>query len=144
MPRDDNVVPFSFETMSQVLDVINKNRNGLLVQQVKRCHSFWCRLRGLTFRRQLPQGRGLLLVEGTTSRLGTAIHMLAVPMALGIAWLDDDLTVVDTTLAKPWRIYFPTKPARYILEGEPNMLESLAVGEKLDLVEVNDPENPDS
>lgn len=124
--------------MSKILDVINLDQGGKWVQQVKQCQTFWCRLRGLTFQSELPAGRGLLLVENATSRVGTAIHMLAVPMALGVAWLDEDYSVVDMRVALPWRLYIPSRPARYILEGDPTMLESLAVGDRLSLVEVDD------
>jgi uncharacterized membrane protein (UPF0127 family) len=47
--------------------------------------------------------------------------------------LDEDFRVVDVILARPWRFYFPAASARYILEGETAMLESLAVGDHLEL-----------
>ena len=119
--------------MSQLIDAVNLNQDSKPVQRVRLCRSFLCRLRGLTFRRQLPNGVGLLLDEGAQSRLGTAIHMLAVFMPLGVAWLNDSFQVVDLTLAKPWRFYFPDAPARYILEGNTAMLESLAIGDHLEL-----------
>ncbi len=79
--------------------------------------SFGARLRGLTFRRTLPQGEGLLLVQARSTRLDSAIHMLGVWFVLGIVWLDADCRVVDTRLARPWRLlYVPRAPAQFVLE----------------------------
>ena len=127
--------------MNNFVEVRNSDRSDRRIQRVKYCRSFFCRLRGLTFRRELPGGVGLLLDEGASSRLGTAIHMWGVWIPLGIAWLDDDLVVVDVRHALPWRLYFPAQPARYILEGDPSMLESLAVGEQLELVPLEENES---
>lgn len=119
--------------MARWVEVRNRSRHGDLVLRARWCESFWCRLRGLTFRRELPPGEGLLLVEGRQSRAQTAIHMWMVGFPIGVAWLDNELRVVDTRLALPWRIYVPSQAARYTLEGAPSMLQSVAVGEVLEL-----------
>lgn len=92
------------------------------------------------FRRHLDSKSGLLLMEPTESRSGTSIHMFFVFIALGVAWLDADLRVVDTTIARPWRVYWPSGPARFVLEGEPSMIESLAVGDQLKAIDVESKE----
>lgn len=117
--------------MGHRVRVLNLDRGGVEVARARWCASFLCRLRGLTFRRRLDAGEALLLVERRASRLGAAIHMWAVFFPLGVAWLSDDLVVVDRVVAQPWRVYLPAAPARYILEAAPAMLESLAVGERL-------------
>ncbi len=100
--------------------------------RVRRCDTFLCRLRGLTFRRSLPADEGLLFVEHTASRLGTAIHMLCVFFDIGVVWLAEDGTVVDMRLAKPFRPYYaPRAPARYYLEGPPALLRWVSIGERL-------------
>jgi uncharacterized membrane protein (UPF0127 family) len=99
------------------------------------CSSFVCRLRGLTFLRSLPAGEGLLLVEAQPGRAQTAIHMWMVFMPLGVIWLDEAFRVVDTRLARPWRIYFPSVSAKYVLEGEPGVLECVARGDVLEMVD---------
>ncbi len=60
--------------------------------------------------------------------------MFAVFTELGVAWLDRNGRVVDVRIAKPWRLYAPSAPAKYTLEGSPSMLESLAVGDQLEFV----------
>jgi len=100
--------------------------------RVRRCDTFLCRLRGLTFRRSLPADEGLLFVERAESRVGTAIHMFFVFFDIGVVWLAADGTVVDAQLARPFRPYYaPRAPARYYLEGPPALLTWVSVGERL-------------
>ena len=102
------------------------------------CVSFWCRLRGLTLRSQLPVDEGLLLVESKDSRLDVSIHMLMVFMDLGVVWINNDCQVVDRVLAKSWRpAYFPRRPARYVLEINPQRLKDFEIGDRLRFGETN-------
>jgi uncharacterized membrane protein (UPF0127 family) len=100
--------------------------------QVGYAVTFLDRLRGLTFRRHLPEGEGLLLVENKDSRMDASIHMLMVFMDLGVVWINNDCQVVDTVLAKSWRLaYFPKLPARYVLEINPHRLKDYQVGDRV-------------
>lgn len=112
-----------------------RRRDGSLVPlQARRCATFFCRLRGLTFRRSLAPDEGLLFVEAAESRWGTAIHMFFVFFPIGVLWLATDGTVVDAVLARPFRpFYAPRAPARYYLEGPPALLEWVQIGERLTL-----------
>ena len=114
---------------------IRNRTQGRAVIRARWCASFACRLRGLTFRRRLAPGEGLLLVERRAGRTETAIHMAMVFFPLGVVWLDDHRRVVDTRLALPWRIYVPTTAARYVLEADPGVLESVAHGDVLEFVD---------
>ncbi len=103
-----------------------------MLARVKWCRSFLCRLRGLTFRRTLPAGEGLLLVEDRASILATAIHMFFVFFPIAAVWLDDSFRVVDAKLARPFRpFYAPRAPARYVLEAAPALLQDIAIGDEL-------------
>ena len=97
------------------------------------CSSFFCKLRGLSLRRPIPSGTGLLLVEGREGRWNTAIHMFGMLFDLAVIWLDAEGNVVDVRLARPWRVYAPRNPARFTLEALPEILERVAVGDVLDL-----------
>ena len=100
--------------------------------RARRCDSFLCRLRGLTFRRALGEEEGLLFVEPVASRLGTALHMLFVFFDIGVIWLDDAGVVVDTAVARPFRPYYaPRAAARYFLEAAPALVDQVRVGERL-------------
>ncbi len=121
--------------MTRWVNVLNTNQAGAPVARARWCDTFACRLRGLTFRRSLEPGEGLLLVEGRETRSGTAIHMWFVFMPLGVAWVAADGRVVDKRLALPWRLYAPKEPAKFILEGPPVMLESVAINDYLEFVD---------
>jgi len=117
--------------MTHWVDIRNSTQDRGVVR-ARWCASFACRLRGLMFRRRLAPGEGLLLVERSAGRTQTAIHMAMVFFPLGVIWLDDDRRVVDKRLALPWRAYAPSAPARYVLEGEPGVLECVAHGDVLE------------
>lgn len=118
--------------MSSTYRVIVHNLSKELPRplQAKYCSSFLCRLRGLTFRRTIPEGESLLLVYSRDSRLDTGIHMLGVPMDLAVAWINSKEVVVDVRLARQWRpLYLPSQPARYVLEMSPARLGDFRVGD---------------
>jgi uncharacterized membrane protein (UPF0127 family) len=101
------------------------------------CDSFLCRLRGLMFRSHLDTGEGLLLVQARDSRVDSSIHMLFVPMDLGIVWINSGMTVVDTVRALSWRpFYAPCAAARYILEIDPDRLGQFQIGDTLEFLNV--------
>lgn len=107
----------------------------VLVPRARWCDAYLCKLRGLTFRRTLPPDEGLILVEAHESRLGTGIHMLCVFFPIAVIWADSQGDVVDVRLARPFvPAYIPRRPARYILEGVPALLERVQVGDRLEFV----------
>lgn len=94
------------------------------------CESFFCQLRGLTFRRSLPAGEGLLLVQKNDSRVNSSIHMLFVFFDLATVWIDSAYNVVDVRLALRWRpVYVPAKPARFILELSADRIDDFRIGD---------------
>ena len=112
--------------------VENRTRGQVVLARVKWCRSYFCRLRGLMFRRRLPPDEGLLLDEGRASVTATAIHMLFVFFPIAAVWLDEAFCVVDKKLARPFRpLYAPRAPARYVLEAVPELLDQVAVGDQL-------------
>jgi uncharacterized membrane protein (UPF0127 family) len=115
----------------------NETRGERLLGRVRRCASFLCRLRGLTFQRRLGDDEGLLLVGRRESRADTAIHMFFVFFPIAAVWLDRDGRAVDVRLARPFRpLYVPRAPARDVLEGPPALLERVRIGDQLRLESV--------
>jgi uncharacterized membrane protein (UPF0127 family) len=104
----------------------------LLLNRVKWCASFGSKLRGLMFRRSIDPDEGLVLVEARSSITATSIHMFFVPFDIAAVWLDEDYQVVHKALAKAWRPYYASpKPACYVLEGPPALLDRITIGETL-------------
>jgi uncharacterized membrane protein (UPF0127 family) len=118
--------------MAAWLAVRNETRGERLPLRVRRCRSFLCRSRGLTFRRRLAADEALLLEGDRQNRLESAIHMFFVFFPIAAVWLDGEGRVVDACLARPFRpLYVPRGPARDVLEGPPALLGWVAVGDRL-------------
>ena len=110
----------------------------MLLERARWCDTFGSRMRGLTFRRSLAPGEGLILVENEDSRINAGITMLFTFIDLGVIWVNDAGHVVDTTLARPWRpSYLPQSPARYAIEADPGILHQVSVGDRLRFVETS-------
>jgi len=129
----NKVDPYVFEhSASQEIAVWNARSGEQLMKRVRRCTSFLCRLRGLTFRRTLDEEEGLLLMGHRESRAEAAIHMFFVFFPITAVWLDRNGRVADVQLAHPFRpLYIPQAPARDVLEGPPSLLERVRVGDQL-------------
>lgn len=102
---------------------------GCPLARLRLCRSLACRGRGLMFRRSLPEGDGLLFVFPRPGRLGTAIHMFFVFFPIAAVWLDGTGRILHAVEARPFRIYIPPAPARYLIEGPVHLLAHARVGE---------------
>lgn len=121
--------------MERWVRVHNRSRGNSILGRAHWCDSFLCRLRGLTFRGEIPDGEGLLLVERSEGRINTSIHMLFVFFSISVFWMSSDGVVVDRTLAKPWGFYAPKHAAQYILEASPRMLDEVQIGDQLEFID---------
>jgi len=118
--------------MPKWVEITKTNKIPEPIVRARWCESFLCRLRGLTFRRSLAEGEGLLLVDRSEGRVSASIHMWMVFFPIGVIWLNAEREVVDIIVARPWRVYLPAAAALYILEGEPGMIEGVKPGDKLE------------
>jgi uncharacterized membrane protein (UPF0127 family) len=83
---------------------------------------------------ELPSYEGLLLVQKRNSRLESAIHMLWMRFDLAVFWINRSLQVVDVCLARRWHlIYFPSRPASFVLEAPVERLIDFQIGEYVSL-----------
>lgn len=112
---------------------VTVTKNGTIVlPRARLCDTFFCKLRGLTFRRRMEMGDALILAEASDGTSSTSIHMMFVFFPIAAIWLNSAGEVVDCRLAKPFRpIYVPRAPARYVLEGPPELLELLRQGDQV-------------
>jgi uncharacterized membrane protein (UPF0127 family) len=110
----------------------NRTTGETIVREIVRCDTFWKRGRGLMFRRALADDEGYLFVSRRESVAQVAIHMFFVFFPIAAVWLDQDRRVVDKALARPFRPYYaPRRPAQYLVEGHPLLLERVSVGDQL-------------
>lgn len=116
--------------------VLRKEDGTVLLTRLKWCSSFWCKFKGLMFRRELPESEGLIFVYSRPSKMDTTIHMLFMRFAIATIWLDSQGVVVDKVLAKPWRLaYAPQQPAQYFIEAPPSLLDRVMIGDRLEFSE---------
>lgn len=118
--------------MPKFISIENKSRSLAGALRIRFCDTFFCQLRGLTFRSRLAWDEGLLLVGTRDTRLESSIHMLFVSFHLTIVWINAEMKVVDKTLARPWRpAYFSKHPAKYVLEIHPERWEDFETGDRV-------------
>lgn len=112
--------------------LINQTTGDRLAKQVVLCDTFGRKLKGLMFKRALPADCAYVFVYGRESVADSSIHMFFVPFAISVIWLDRERRVVDMALACPWRPYYaPKRPAQYFVEGAPELLDRVKVGDIL-------------
>ena len=79
---------------------------------VKECSGYFSRLRGLMFSRK----KNILLAFPLEGRSRTAIHSFFVFFPFYAIFLNSEKEVVDFKKIKPFSIYRPKHPAKYVLE----------------------------
>ena len=118
--------------MTHEVEIINQSWTLESKLRAPYCESFLCKLRGLTFRKQLPPERGLLLVISRDSKLDAAIHMLWMNFDIAVAWINSHLQVVDRRRAYRWRSFqVPSAPAKYILEYPIHRFEEIQIKDEI-------------
>lgn len=119
--------------MAEIVNVVKRDTGEVLLNSARCCSSWWCRLRGLQFRRGLNSGEALILAHPRESIAGTSIHMFFVFFPIAAVWVNNHGIVTSAQLAKPWRPYYasPT-PAQYVIETSPEYLNQITVGDRLD------------
>jgi uncharacterized membrane protein (UPF0127 family) len=117
----------------KLIKIINQTNQKSTPILANYCQSFFCQFRGLMFRKNISDDQGLLLVQGSDSRLNSSIHMLFMWMDIAVFWINSELLVVDRVLAHRWKLaYIPKTPARYVLETGVSHINDFEVGDKVD------------
>jgi len=115
---------------------IQKSDTPSSIVTLKYCDTFFSRLNGLMFTKELEPDHGVMLVDKGESKANASIHMFFMNYDITVLWLDKNMVVVDKVLAKKWRPYYaPEKPAQYILELHESKFPEYAVGDQLVLEE---------
>jgi uncharacterized membrane protein (UPF0127 family) len=125
------------------IKIINQTNQASAPVLAKYCQSFFCQLRGLMFKKNVPDGQGLLLVQNTDSKINSSIHMMFMRIDLTVIWINSEFTVVDRVLARRWKLaYFPKSAAKYVLETGISHINDFNVGDKVHfedtLLEINE------
>ena len=112
--------------------ILNQTHPDSNLIVAKYCQSFLCQLRGLMFTSHLPENGGLLLAQGSESRLNASIHMMFMRIDLAVIWINKEYSVVDQVLARKWKLaYLPKQAAQYVLEMNVSNLSDFSIGDKV-------------
>ncbi|MGB9837474.1 DUF192 domain-containing protein [Methanothermobacter sp.] len=117
-------------------EVFNKTR-GAALGAVRFADTFLSRFRGLMLRRNVETGLVLEIPEGR-GRYGSGIHMFFMLVPLDVLFVDKDMRVVDMAELKPWQVYNPVKPARYVIELKKGKIEESGtqIGDMLEFQDI--------
>lgn len=99
-----------------------------LAEKVEVADSFWLRLKGLMFRREMDDGEAMLFKFGEMRKF--RVHTFFVFFPIDLIFLDRNFKVVEVeTNLSPWSIYNPSNESRYLLELPKNKAEGVREGD---------------
>ena len=112
--------------------IINRSK-GTRLGHADMANSFLSRFMGLMFKGGIDKGLVLKIPAGR-GRRGSGIHMFFMRIPLDVLFLDSEKKVVDAVYLKPWQMYNPKKPARYVIELQEGAITSsdTEIGDELD------------
>jgi uncharacterized protein len=95
-------------------------------------NTFFSKLMGLMFRKNIDQNAGLLLSDSFESRINSSIHMLFMNFDICAVWINKSLQIVDVKIAKKWHLaYFPRSAAQHVLEINVERMPDFVIGDQL-------------
>ena len=121
--------------MSRKVNVVQRDTGQTLLEEVRWCSSYGCKLVGFQFRRRLKSEEALILVYNQDSVRSTSIHMFFVFTPLTVVWVNRQGRVTSVQLAQPWRPYYASpEPASYVLETSPELIDLFHPGDEVDFM----------
>ena len=94
--------------------------------EIKYADNYIKRLLGLMFKKDIDYGLLFIL------KYGSSIHTCFMNFTIDVYFLDENKIIFEKVTLKPWKLYKPSKKAKYILETKKNYI-NLKKGEKLEL-----------
>jgi len=115
--------------------ILIKEENNEKIANVKFAASYFSRLKGLMFKKDLDY---VLILKPTkvNNRYMSAIHSCFMRMTIDVIFLNENKEVLEIKQLKPWNFYTPSTGASYILELKEGSIEKykITLGDKLDFV----------
>ena len=112
--------------------LVNQRSGRILAHRATLRRSLWERSLGLMFRRAIDPDETMVFCLPRTGIREAGVHMLFVPFAIALIWLDEGCRVVEGVVARPWQVgYRPTVPSRYFVEAHPSRLNLVQEGDRL-------------
>jgi uncharacterized membrane protein (UPF0127 family) len=104
------------------MKILNTTRGTVLAEDAEIAESGLGKARGLMFRKSLPEGKAFVMVFEKEGNPGIWMPFMRFP--IDVIFLDSEKRVVGIhENVKPmgfhhktWKVYYPEKPARYVIE----------------------------
>ena len=121
--------------MNKNKTILIKEENNKKISNVKFAESFFSRLKGLMFKKNLNYAL-VLKPSKVNNRLASAIHSCFMRIAIDVIFLNENKEVYEIEHLKPWNFYSPKSGASYIIELKEGSIEKykINIGDKLDFV----------
>ena len=115
--------------------ILIKEKDKKKIANVKFADSYFSRLKGLMFKKDLDYVLVLKPAE-TKSKSASAIHSYFMKMTIDVIFLNEEKQVYEIKQLKPWKFFTPSSGASYILELKEGSIEKYKInlGDKLDFV----------
>jgi len=85
------------------------------------------------FRTGLDRDSGIVLEVNPPGVVNASIHMFFMRFDITVIWIDQNMKVIDTNLAKKWRPYFaPKTSASYTIELHRDRLSDFHVNDQVE------------
>lgn len=102
--------------------IYNKTTNKIIPIKLKFANSYFKRLKGLMFKKNIDYG--LVFITNTKNRFNLGIHTSFMKFNIDVYFLDENLKIYDIKTLKPWSNYTPIKKSAYIIEFEENKMKN--------------------
>ena len=95
------------------------------VPRVRVADSYFTRLKGLMFRKELEEGEGLLLKNCSS------IHCCFMKFPIDVVYINDKMIVMKVETVRPWRVGSIVRGAKHVLELAEGTASGLKTGDML-------------
>ncbi|GAA5819529.1 MAG: DUF192 domain-containing protein [Methanobrevibacter sp. CfCl-M3] len=94
--------------------LFNKTKSKEIFE-VEIANSYFKRLKGLMFKKNINNGLILKVPKSRYSKR-SSIHTFFMRISLDVLFINEENKVYEMVTLKPWKIYSPRKPAKYVVE----------------------------
>ena len=113
--------------------IYNRTTNKTIKIKIKCADTYYKRLKGLMFKKNIDYG--LVFLMKAKYRFQSGIHTSFMKFNIDVYFLDKNLKIFDIKTLKPWESYTPTKKAEYIIEFKQNALkDKLKKGDEIEFI----------
>jgi uncharacterized protein len=113
--------------------IYNRTTNKTIKIKIKFANSYFKRLKGLMFKKNIDYG--LVFITKAKTRFKCGIHTSFMKFNIDVYFLDENLRIFDVKTLKPWENYTPSKKADYIIEFEENKMKNkLKKGDEIEFI----------